>query len=521
MMLAVHSKNVADGCGPVHKALSNRVTLPMVVASLTLGISNGYAQEPDELEQFRELIRQQQRIIERQQQRDEQQQREIEALEQQVRALQEASQKTGRLAEDAKRQVDSVRHDVAQAQDDAGQARELAAAVREVTIERSQEGLGDWTRSVLGAPPSEPAEKEEVAASKVFTEPEAFSVSIGGQINRAINVADDGNQTKTYFVDNGNLPTFAYLKASAPVTDDLTLGGQISVSLQDNSANVVNQHNESAGFSSSGRLIELTADSKTYGRLSFGKGFAAAFFLAEADKSGTYADNLLSVGNTAGGLQFFDKDTDSLSGISVGEVFVDIEGINLINRARYDSPVWNGLQVSADAGENQFSDIALRWNRDIGDFGTTVVGSGQINPQGGRVDWRVDGGIGVLHKPTGLNLTGGMARQGFEDRSKNSDGYIVRAGLRRNWFDIGQTKTAIDYTSVWDITEDGDKGRSAGAFLVQEIDKWNMEVYAGYRWYDYDRDTERLDSINVFNVGARYWFGLTATAPKSDPGVQF
>jgi len=42
-----------------------------------------------------------------------------------------------------------------------------------------------------------------------------------------------------------------------------------------------------------------------------------------------------------------------------------------------------------------------------------------------------------------------------------------------------------------------------------------MEFYTGYRWYDLDRNNDSLDSINVFNFGARYWFDLTAKVPES------
>ena len=491
-----------------------KIAILMLITAISgLWFSDSHAQESDELEQFRELIRQQQRIIEQQQKRDDQQQREIEALKQQVRALQEASDATGRLAEDARREVDTVRKDVAQAQNEAGQARELAEQTRTITIQRGEENLGDWTRGTLGARPAEPDLKEEVKTAEVVTAPEGFTVSVGGHINRAVNVADDGDKTKAYFVDNGNVPTLAYLKASAPVNDDLTIGGHIEYALQENSANAASQDNESAGFSTTGRFFELTADSNKYGKLWFGKGFASAFFLAEVDKTGTYGPNLLSVGNTAGGLKFFNKDTDSLSGIQVAEVFLDVEGFNLLNRARYDSPVWKGFQLSGDVGEDQFSDLSLRWNGDIGDFDVSFASSGQNNPQGKRADWRVDGAIGVLHKPTGLNLTAGAARTDNRNRSKNSDGYIIRAGLRRNWFDFGETKTSLDYASVDDITEDGDKGKSAGAFIVQEVRNWNMEFYTGYRWYDLDRDDERLDDIYVWNFGARYWFDLTAKMP--------
>jgi hypothetical protein len=341
-------------------------------------------------------------------------------------------------------------------------------------------------------------------------------VSLGGHINRAVNVANDGERTRGYFVDSGHVPTFAYLKASAPVTDDLTIGGHIEYAIQDNSANEVSQNNESPGLSFTGRHFELTAYSKTFGKLHFGKGFASAMFLGEVDKSGTFSSNLLSVGNTVGGLQFVDKDTGRLSGIPVALAFLDIESINLINRVRYDSPTWYGFQLSGDVGESDFADVALRWNRQIGDFDITGVSSGQNNPQGGRADWRLDGALGILHKPTGLNLTGGAARTGFKDRDRRSKstGFIVRGGLRRNWFGFGETKTAIDYSRTWDITQDGDRATSAGAFLFQEVNDWNMEFYTGYRWYDLDRVDLRLDNIYVWTLGARFWFDLTATLPK-------
>ena len=40
-----------------------------------------------------------------------------------------------------------------------------------------------------------------------------------------------------------------------------------------------------------------------------------------------------------------------------------------------------------------------------------------------------------------------------------------------------------------------------------------MELFAGYRFYDLDRDDQRLDDIALFNIGARFSFDLSAEVP--------
>ena len=477
-------------------SIAKRMRLAAFPIGLFLLTSTAFSQPTSELDELRRLIAQQRQIIDQQLARDEQQQRQIETLSQQVRVLQESSGSAEQIAQE----IDN--------------AREVETTAPLMTIERAQQDLNDWTLQTLGASQTEPEVTEEVIPGEITTSPEGFTVSIGGHVSRAVNIADDGDDTKGYFVDNGNVPTLAYLKASAPVSDDLTIGGHIETSLQDNSANAVSQDKESSGFNADGRFFELTATSKRYGKLWFGKGFSSAFALGDLDKSGTIGPNMLSVGNTAGGLKFFDKDLDRLSDTRVGEVFIDAESLNLRNRVRYDSPTWKGFRLGGDMGEDQYSDISLRWNRDVGDFELTLIGTGQKNPTGGRVDRRYDGAFGVWHKSTGLNLTIGGARQKFKaNNSKDSDGYIARLGLRRNWFSFGETRTAIDYSLVEDITENGDKGKSAGAFLVQEVEDWNMEFYTGYRWYDFDRDSDNLEDIHVLNLGARIHFDLTTHVP--------
>ncbi len=144
----------------------------------------------------------------------------------------------------------------------------------------------------------------------------------------------------------------------------------------------------------------------------------------------------------------------------------------------------------------------------LGDFDVTSAISYQNEANGPFSDWRGDGGVGILHVPTGLNVTGGLAVQQASDDGRQSEGFIVRPGWRQKWFDIGETKVAADYQRSWDITAEGDKATSIGAFVMQDIDPWGLQLYAGYRNYDLDRDDIRLDDIHVFTVGAALNFGV-------------
>ena len=75
-------------------------------------------------------------------------------------------------------------------------------------------------------------------------------------------------------------------------------------------------------------------------------------------------------------------------------------------------------------------------------------------------------------------------------------------------FDFGETKTAIDFTRAWDVTDQGDRSTSYGAFLVQDIDDYGLQLYTGYRNYDLNRDDDLdLDDIHVWSMGMAVNFG--------------
>ena len=42
--------------------------------------------------------------------------------------------------------------------------------------------------------------------------------------------------------------------------------------------------------------------------------------------------------------------------------------------------------------------------------------------------------------------------------------------------------------------------------VIQGIDKWALQLYGGYRYYNVDRRAIDLESLHVPAIGARKWF---------------
>ncbi len=364
---------------------------------------------------------------------------------------------------------------------------------------------------------------EEVlaAATPIRVLPGEARFSVGGHINRAVNIADDGEDVETFHVDSGSVPTLAYLKAYLPVNEQLTFGGHIETALQNNSASVVSQDNRAPGFTHSARNFELTLDHERYGKLWFGRGLMSSFIAVELDKSETWRYNIISPGNTAGGLKFTDRQTEELSDITVGLVFIDAEAFNRKDRVRYDSPVFGGLRISGSVGTADSNDVTLRWNGKLGGVDITAATSLQNNPVLGRVSDRVDGGVAFYHGGTGLSLSLVGAKQDYKRSfyqnygrtDGDNEGYGVRLGLRRNWFELGETRMGLDYFDAEDVLYKKDSAESTGFFISQNIDAWSVEPYFGYRFYDYDTGPQAgglsLDKVQVWTFGARMALDLT------------
>lgn len=351
-----------------------------------------------------------------------------------------------------------------------------------------------------------------VPSTGVTSGNERVKLAISGQVNRAVNLADDGDKTKAYFVDNDVSNTRVRFEGTAAVTDTTTVGSTVEVAFSPNNSYDVSQDNESADDFTDVRKADIWARNDTYGRLLFGKGAAAADDTAEYDLSLVAGPIMYSgVADPVGGLQFVEGDV--LSSLAVGDAFFNFDGERQ-NRVRYDSPVIGpGLQLSASAGEDQQYDAAITWGGDYGDWSGVEIGPfttlGALSirdPNEENVDFRLAGSFSTLHNSTGLSLTlsGGMDEANNGDNPYNVYGKV---GWDTDFFPVGPTGFGLDATYGENISGEGDEGVSFGLAAIQLVEDYGIEFYAQFRYFDLDRDQGAgVEEIIVGTVGSRVKF---------------
>ena len=357
------------------------------------------------------------------------------------------------------------------------------------------------------------------------------NLKLYGHANRAYLWADDGDSSDSYFVDNDNSSSRVGAIATAQVTDDISFGGQFELEYQSNPSNVVSQDNKNPGDSGDGtgfdeRVVEATVTSKRFGKLYLGKGYTASDGTSEVDLSGTSVVMYSSVADSAGGIKFYDDDSDTLPGTKVGHVFDNFDGLSRRNRLRYDSPTFWGFSlqgsVLSDGG-----DVALKYAAKWGENWKFAAAASYANPQaqsvGDTIDSQVSGSASILHS-TGLNLTlaGGYGDLKHDAVTKITDGAdaddegrsddpffgYVKLGYRAKFFDFGATRFSADYGRYENRSQDNDEADTVAVGVVQDLSKWGMEYYLAWRYYDLDRDegTTDFDEINTIFSGVRVKF---------------
>jgi predicted porin len=334
---------------------------------------------------------------------------------------------------------------------------------------------------------------------------ERVKLSISGWVNRAVNIVDDGKDTDAYFVDNDNAESRVNFAGTAKVTDDLTLGSMIELTIAPNKASDVNQEDQETGDIFEQRITEATLDSKRFGKLSLGKGFSGAYGSASRDLSRTDVISYVTIADTAGGMLFRQKDDDTLTNLPINVAFQSFDGLNRVNRVRYDTPTYHGFHLSAAAVSDQRYDAALWWGGQ--GYGFKAIGAvGLADPNKDDTDLQYDGSFSLLHEDTGLNLTlsGGMLDRDTQSDAGNLYGKL---GWLTRLFSFGETAFEVDYTRTQNQPTENDDGYSVGAAAVQFFEEYGTDVYALFRLYSLDRDVEpEVHDISVVSIGARVKF---------------
>ena len=392
-----------------------------------------------------------------------------------------------RLIKEQQQQLDSLQQQMKQLKQTATEAQTQAKEAKSVAEE---------VKTTVVAP----------IEKGVTSGQELVRLAISGQVNRAVNMVDDGKNTKAYFVDNDASNSRVRFVGTAKTTDDLTLGAKIELAIAPNESADVSQGNEESGDFFDQRWAEVSLDSKRFGKLSLGKGDTASNNSAEVDLSKTDVIQYASIADIAGGILFRQKNSDdTLTDVSVSDAFKDLDGLSRKSRVRYDTPTFAGFHLAGSAVSDQRYDASLWWGGQ--GYGFKAAGALAVAyPNEDNTDLQYDGSFSLLHEATGLNLTLSAALQ-ERDNQGDANNMWVKVGWLTRFFSFGETAFAVDYDRSVNLPTGTDEGYSAGAAIVQQFEDYGTELYMQYRLYSLDRDADpNVQDINVGTIGARVKF---------------
>ncbi len=355
-----------------------------------------------------------------------------------------------------------------------------------------------------------PIESEVYGPKLTFTNRSGAVTNIYGQINLTYQSFDDGEQTTSNIVDNGNWNSRLGFTYTQPIGES-TLRYRFESGLTMRNSSLVSQ-TQTPDWTDWERTLlrwfEVAVDAD-YGTFSLGQGATAANGTAGLDDSSTFIAGATDATDGFASYRFRDA-AGALTNVSVGQVNSALDASRRF-RLRYDTPVFQGVMLSAsygqnvlvDADENDYYEVAIRWTGDLGEVAVrSALGYQWIDNPDGDLTQRLAGSVALVHEPTGLNLAVSAGNQ-----IDGPNYYWVRAGWQTDAWAAGTTSLSVDYYDGNDFLSDGAKTENWGLYAVQDFDALSLNVYAGWRQFTYsDQSGNSYQDAGGVLIGARFFF---------------
>lgn len=374
------------------------------------------------------------------------------------------------------------------------------------------------------------------------------SLTISGQVNRALLIWDDGVDSDAYVVDDAapDEGTKFRFSGTAQMKPGWNAGFIIEIGVTDaQSLNVAQENDEGIGENNALeiRLANWYIESEALGRVTVGHGHSASDGITVIDLSNSHTDPV-----NWHNLSFNIRNSDGLnSGLIWGDIAFGLEGFKG-DFIRYDSPSFYGFILSAAWGENDTWDVALRFKKEWNSFrvaagiGYLWVGDDSTISAYPNETEIVSGSISAMHVPTGLfvNFAAGQIETNTVfDASTNptqqdvipddGDMWFVQAGIEKRFLSYGATTIYGEYGEYNDIYLnnggiDGDLTQGGvadltgtevtrwGLGIVQNFDSAALTIYAVYQHFEADITVNdgsintNLEDWDAVIVGSRIKF---------------
>ena len=408
------------------------------------------------------------------------------------------------------------------------QIRDLQKKLDEVIA--AQKKSDEQLQKVAAPPPKNTA--------NVVNGSDKVKLSISGQVDRGLMLFDDSHQTNLFNVDNGISSTRLRFIGEANPTDDLKVNANLEFDFRSNASDRIDQTQKNTGVDGDTlfriRRASVSVTSKTFGKVTLGQDATATDGVAEYDLSGTYITQESDI-QKLGGAMFFSP-SDNFGTRRMNQIFNNFDD-GRDDEVRYDSPTFYGFNLQADVaqgnGNTSLQDtsgryaVAMHYKDTI--EGTQIeAGVGYENrevinpdtPTGTAVftdyDYQIAGSASVLF-PFGLSGTFSAGTRHMQVTSNGRDDpftYYGKIGYLTPdpWFSFGKTAFGVEWGEDFDLTANGDHGKMFGVAIVQNIDKWGMELFAAYRHFIVDEGAnaafaaQDVGDANLFFTGTRVKF---------------
>ncbi len=330
-----------------------------------------------------------------------------------------------------------------------------------------------------------------------------------GHLNIGVLTVDDGVDTDSILTDNDNSNSRFGFTIDTKLNNGNDLRFQFETAIGLTGSGQASPQNDDFDIDpriTDLRRFDLIYTTQQYGRFYIGQGSTATDGIAERDLSQTSVVTYSSLQDRAGGLAFRLAD-GTLSNVSVGQAFSAFDGGRRF-RVRYDTPKYAGFTFSGSYGTEV---LAENDNREFTDFGVSYAhDTDQITFQAALGFAQATdspdllaGSASVLHKPTGLNFTLAAG----ENQESDANYYYAKVGIVRDWFGIGNTAIAVDFTEGNNFNSVGSESESTAISIVQKVDRWNTELFASYRTFSLDDESEAsFQDLDTTFIGARWSF---------------
>ena len=324
----------------------------------------------------------------------------------------------------------------------------------------------------------------------------AMEFKVSGQVNRAITVADNGNETDYASVDSiGSNSRFRFT-GNEKMANGMNLGFIYEISIGQYDSMKFDIGNNTAG---AGDVLE-----GDFGKVSFGKGDPAGYYANMMD----YSETLYFGGGAwytlySAGISFVDDNGNTL--YTIGQTNGVFNSVGRQERIRYDSPSIGGLVLSTSLNNGNAYELAARYHVDFPgaklatglswvdandlEIPTSPADGQPLTPGSEFKKNQVLGASASLLLDGGLNFTvsygngktDAMANAG----QANQEGYDATNLFGQVGYSTGVHHFAVNYGETKDRIVEGTKGSQIGLAYVYD---WSSAVrlYSSYHLYSLD-----------------------------------